>query len=144
MYTSQSHVLNCELYKVMAMKIKELHSTVVGAEVINKLRLENKFLRSRLAVFEDARTKFEYKINMAKIIRHRCEDTKIQHKKWESCGKKEDILSQPLVPRTVSVPVATVPLVPKAAMGVFSTVPLIPEVIVDISFALPPEELLLP
>ncbi|KAL2515280.1 hypothetical protein Fot_29251 [Forsythia ovata] len=27
-YTSQSHVLNCELYKVLAMKVDELHSTV--------------------------------------------------------------------------------------------------------------------
>ncbi|KAL2553532.1 Uncharacterized protein Fot_07151 [Forsythia ovata] len=36
MYTSQYHVLNCELYKVLTMKIDELHSTVVGAEDIDE------------------------------------------------------------------------------------------------------------
>ncbi|KAL2538655.1 hypothetical protein Fot_20046 [Forsythia ovata] len=30
MYTSWSHVLNCELYKVLAMKVDELRSTVGG------------------------------------------------------------------------------------------------------------------
>ncbi|KAL2538567.1 hypothetical protein Fot_19958 [Forsythia ovata] len=68
MYTSQSHVLNCELYKVLVMKIDKRHSTVMGAEDIDKLRSKNKTLRSRLAVSEDVRAKAEYKINMAETI----------------------------------------------------------------------------
>ncbi|KAL2509021.1 hypothetical protein Fot_32668 [Forsythia ovata] len=51
MYTSQSHVLNCKLYKVLAIKIDELHSTVVGAEDIDELHLKNKIFHSSLAVF---------------------------------------------------------------------------------------------
>ncbi|KAL2514574.1 hypothetical protein Fot_28545 [Forsythia ovata] len=34
MYTSQSHVLNCELYKVMAMKVDELRSNVGGMKML--------------------------------------------------------------------------------------------------------------
>ncbi|KAL2514630.1 hypothetical protein Fot_28601 [Forsythia ovata] len=45
MYTSQSHVLNCELYKVLAIKIDELCTTVGGDEDINALCSENKDLR---------------------------------------------------------------------------------------------------
>ncbi|KAL2553513.1 hypothetical protein Fot_07132 [Forsythia ovata] len=33
MYTSRSHVLNCELYKVLVMKVDELRSTVGGARI---------------------------------------------------------------------------------------------------------------
>ncbi|KAL2494046.1 hypothetical protein Fot_37803 [Forsythia ovata] len=68
MYTSRSHVLNYELYKVLAMKIGELHSTVVSAKDINKLRSENKIFHLRLAVSEDTRVKAEYKISMAETI----------------------------------------------------------------------------
>ncbi|KAL2489332.1 hypothetical protein Fot_42624 [Forsythia ovata] len=45
MYTSRSHVLNCELYKVLVMKVDELHSTVGGDKDVNALRSENKDLR---------------------------------------------------------------------------------------------------
>ncbi|KAL2515060.1 hypothetical protein Fot_29031 [Forsythia ovata] len=45
MYTSQSHVLNYELYKVLTMKVDELRSTVGGDEDVNALRSENKDLR---------------------------------------------------------------------------------------------------
>ncbi|KAL2494179.1 hypothetical protein Fot_37936 [Forsythia ovata] len=55
MYTSQSHILNYELYKVLEMKFYELHSTVVVVEDIDWLRSKNKIIRSRLAVSEDAR-----------------------------------------------------------------------------------------
>ncbi|KAL2559263.1 hypothetical protein Fot_04002 [Forsythia ovata] len=55
MSTAQSHVLNCELYKVLAMKINELCFTATGAKDIDKLRSENKILRSRLAISDDAR-----------------------------------------------------------------------------------------
>ncbi|KAL2529404.1 hypothetical protein Fot_22005 [Forsythia ovata] len=41
MNTFQSHVLNCELYKVFAMKVDELRSKVVGAEDIDTLHSEN-------------------------------------------------------------------------------------------------------
>ncbi|KAL2483323.1 Uncharacterized protein Fot_44767 [Forsythia ovata] len=34
MYTSQSHVLNCKLYKVLAMKVDELRSTVGGMRIL--------------------------------------------------------------------------------------------------------------
>ncbi|KAL2558715.1 Uncharacterized protein Fot_03454 [Forsythia ovata] len=44
MYTSQSHVLNCELYKVLAMKVDELLSTVGRDEDVDVLRSENKYL----------------------------------------------------------------------------------------------------
>ncbi|KAL2488875.1 hypothetical protein Fot_42167 [Forsythia ovata] len=57
MNTYRSHVLNCELYKVLVMKIDELHSTVVGAKDIDELRTKNKILRSKLAVSEYVRRK---------------------------------------------------------------------------------------
>ncbi|KAL2514062.1 hypothetical protein Fot_28033 [Forsythia ovata] len=68
MYTSRSHVLNYELYKVLEMKIDELRSTVGGVEDINELHTENKRLWSMLVVFKDARAKAEYKIDMARTI----------------------------------------------------------------------------
>ncbi|KAL2529617.1 hypothetical protein Fot_22218 [Forsythia ovata] len=34
MYTSRYHVLNCELYKVLAMKVDELRSTVGGMRML--------------------------------------------------------------------------------------------------------------
>ncbi|KAL2501693.1 hypothetical protein Fot_35541 [Forsythia ovata] len=45
MYTSRSHLLNCELYKVLAMKVDELHSTVGRDEDLDALRSENKDIR---------------------------------------------------------------------------------------------------
>ncbi|KAL2483096.1 hypothetical protein Fot_44540 [Forsythia ovata] len=36
MYTSRSHVLNCELYKVLAMKVGELRSTVGGMKMLTR------------------------------------------------------------------------------------------------------------
>ncbi|KAL2493776.1 Uncharacterized protein Fot_37533 [Forsythia ovata] len=52
MNTSRSHILNCELYKVLGMKIDRLHSTIMGAEDIDELHSKNKILRLRLAVFD--------------------------------------------------------------------------------------------
>ncbi|KAL2545519.1 hypothetical protein Fot_14752 [Forsythia ovata] len=72
MYTSQSHVLNCELYKVLAMKIDELHSTVGRDEDVNALRSENKDLRKRLAFSEDERTRAIYDITKAKRVQSVC------------------------------------------------------------------------
>ncbi|KAL2548460.1 hypothetical protein Fot_09990 [Forsythia ovata] len=44
MNTARSHVLNCELYKVLAMKVDKQRSTVVGTENIDVMRLENQTL----------------------------------------------------------------------------------------------------
>ncbi|KAL2528676.1 hypothetical protein Fot_21277 [Forsythia ovata] len=68
MSTVWSHILNCELYKVLEMKIDELCSTVASAEDIDELSLENKVLRSRLAFFEDAKAQAEFKIIKSKMI----------------------------------------------------------------------------
>ncbi|KAL2520754.1 hypothetical protein Fot_24677 [Forsythia ovata] len=68
MSTSRSHILNCELYKMLGMKIDELRSTVVGAQDIEELRSENKILYSRLAIFEDARAHAKFKIIKSKTI----------------------------------------------------------------------------
>ncbi|KAL2488770.1 hypothetical protein Fot_42062 [Forsythia ovata] len=62
MSTAQSHVHNCELYKVLGMKIDELRSTVMGAEDIKALRSEKKILHSRFTISEDARAQAEFKI----------------------------------------------------------------------------------
>ncbi|KAL2544460.1 hypothetical protein Fot_13693 [Forsythia ovata] len=45
MYTSRSHVLNCELYKVLAMKVNELRSTVGRDKDVNALHSKNKDFR---------------------------------------------------------------------------------------------------
>ncbi|KAL2514924.1 hypothetical protein Fot_28895 [Forsythia ovata] len=68
MYTSRSHVLNCELYKVLAMKFDELRSTVGRDEDVDALRLENKDLREQLSFSEDARARAIYDITKAKRI----------------------------------------------------------------------------
>ncbi|KAL2546663.1 hypothetical protein Fot_15896 [Forsythia ovata] len=72
MNTAQSHVFNCELYKVFVMKVDELRSTVVGAEDINALRLENHILRSKLAIFEDARARTVYDVTKSGTIKRMC------------------------------------------------------------------------
>ncbi|KAL2551910.1 hypothetical protein Fot_05529 [Forsythia ovata] len=68
MYTSRSHVLNCELYKVLVMKVDELRSTVGGDEDVNGLRSENKDLLERLAISKDARARAIYDLTKAKRI----------------------------------------------------------------------------
>ncbi|KAL2501638.1 hypothetical protein Fot_35486 [Forsythia ovata] len=45
MYTSRSHVLNCELYKLLEMKVDELRSINREDEDVEALRVENKDLR---------------------------------------------------------------------------------------------------
>ncbi|KAL2559344.1 hypothetical protein Fot_04083 [Forsythia ovata] len=72
MYTSWSHVLNCELYKVLAMKVDELRSTVREDEDVDVLRLENKDLQEQLAFTEDARARAIYDITKAKTIQKAC------------------------------------------------------------------------
>ncbi|KAL2488771.1 hypothetical protein Fot_42063 [Forsythia ovata] len=68
MSTAHSHVLDCELYKVLGMKIDKLRSTVVGADDIEALRSKQKILNSRLAVSEDARAQAEFKIIKSETI----------------------------------------------------------------------------
>ncbi|KAL2549806.1 hypothetical protein Fot_11336 [Forsythia ovata] len=72
MYTSRSHMLNCELYNILAMKVDELRSTVGRDEDVNALRSENKDLRERLAIFEDARARAIYDVAKAKRIQSIC------------------------------------------------------------------------
>ncbi|KAL2545724.1 Uncharacterized protein Fot_14957 [Forsythia ovata] len=60
MNTVQSYVLNCELYKVLEMKVDDLRSTVAGADNIDAMRLENQILRSELAIFEDSMARAIY------------------------------------------------------------------------------------
>ncbi|KAL2529627.1 hypothetical protein Fot_22228 [Forsythia ovata] len=57
MYISRSHMLNCELYKVLVMKVDELRSTVGRDKDVDALRLENKDLRKQLAFSEDTRAR---------------------------------------------------------------------------------------
>ncbi|KAL2508551.1 Uncharacterized protein Fot_32198 [Forsythia ovata] len=70
--TAQSHVLNCELYKVFAMKVNELCLTIVGAEDINALRSENNSLCARLAIVEDAREQAVFKVTKLETIQRVC------------------------------------------------------------------------
>ncbi|KAL2514525.1 hypothetical protein Fot_28496 [Forsythia ovata] len=72
MYTSRSHILNCELYKVLAMKVDELRSTVEGDEDVDTLCLENKDLWKQLAFSKDTRARAIYDITKAKMIQRAC------------------------------------------------------------------------
>ncbi|KAL2545495.1 hypothetical protein Fot_14728 [Forsythia ovata] len=65
-------MLNCKLYKVLAIKIDELRSTVGGDEDVDALRLENKDLREQLAFSEDARARDIYDITKANRIQSAC------------------------------------------------------------------------
>ncbi|KAL2545669.1 hypothetical protein Fot_14902 [Forsythia ovata] len=68
MNTYRSHVLNCEVYKVLAMKVDELCSMVTGAEDIDALRSKNKVIRARLAIVEDTRAQAVFKITKFEMI----------------------------------------------------------------------------
>ncbi|KAL2493859.1 hypothetical protein Fot_37616 [Forsythia ovata] len=65
MYTSCSHVLNCELYRMLEMKVDEIHSVIGEDEDVETMRAENKRLRARLAFSEDARTRATYDVTKA-------------------------------------------------------------------------------
>ncbi|KAL2478967.1 hypothetical protein Fot_47981 [Forsythia ovata] len=85
MYTFRSHVLNCELYKLLEMKIDELYS-VIGDDVdVEAMRAENKHLRARLAFSEDTRARAKYDVTKAQTIQKVCVDA---HKKVESMLRK--------------------------------------------------------
>ncbi|KAL2508371.1 hypothetical protein Fot_32018 [Forsythia ovata] len=72
MYTSRSHVLNCELYKLLEMKIDELRTTTGGDEDVEALRAENKDLREQLVFSEDARARAIYDVAKAERIQGVC------------------------------------------------------------------------
>ncbi|KAL2559266.1 hypothetical protein Fot_04005 [Forsythia ovata] len=65
MYTSHSHVLNCELYKILEMKVDKIHSVIGEDEDAEAMRAKIKCLRARLAFSEDARTRATYDVTKA-------------------------------------------------------------------------------
>ncbi|KAL2549729.1 hypothetical protein Fot_11259 [Forsythia ovata] len=72
MYTSRSHVLNCELYKILEMKVDEIHSVLGEDEDAEAMRAEIKRLRARLAFSEDARTCATYDTTKVQTIQKAC------------------------------------------------------------------------
>ncbi|KAL2545542.1 hypothetical protein Fot_14775 [Forsythia ovata] len=72
MYTSRSHVLNCELYKILEMKVDEIHSVIGEDEDAEAMRAEIKRLRVRLAFSEDVRTRAMYDVTKAQTIQKTC------------------------------------------------------------------------
>ncbi|KAL2557351.1 hypothetical protein Fot_02090 [Forsythia ovata] len=72
MYTSRSHVLNCELYKMLEMKVDEIQFVLGEDENAEAMRAEIKRLRARLAFSEDARTRATYDVTKAQTIQKAC------------------------------------------------------------------------
>ncbi|KAL2521364.1 hypothetical protein Fot_25287 [Forsythia ovata] len=72
MYTSRSHVLNCELYKMLEMKVDEIHFALGEDEDVEAMRAEIKRLRARLVFSEDARTRATYDVTKAQTIQKAC------------------------------------------------------------------------
>ncbi|KAL2544435.1 hypothetical protein Fot_13668 [Forsythia ovata] len=72
MYTSRSHVLNCELYKMLEMKVDEIHSVLGEVEDAEAMRAEIKHLRARLVFSEDAQTRATYDVTKVQIIQKAC------------------------------------------------------------------------
>ncbi|KAL2546510.1 hypothetical protein Fot_15743 [Forsythia ovata] len=68
LYTSRSHVLNCEVYKILEMKVDEIHSVLGEDEDAEAMLVEIKRLRARLAFSEDARTRATYDVAKAQTI----------------------------------------------------------------------------
>ncbi|KAL2559105.1 hypothetical protein Fot_03844 [Forsythia ovata] len=68
MYTSRSHVLNCELYKVLEMKVDELRFVIGRDEDVEALRAENKNLQGQLAFSEDAMARATYDVMKVQTI----------------------------------------------------------------------------
>ncbi|KAL2529338.1 hypothetical protein Fot_21939 [Forsythia ovata] len=74
MYTSRSHVLNYELYKMLEMKVDELSSVIREDEDVEAMRAENKDLWARLTFSEDARACATYDVMKARTIQKACVD----------------------------------------------------------------------
>ncbi|KAL2528866.1 hypothetical protein Fot_21467 [Forsythia ovata] len=71
MYTSLSHVLNCELYKMLEMKVDEIQSVLGEDKNAEAMRAEIKRLRARLAFSEDVRSRATYDVTKAQTFRRR-------------------------------------------------------------------------
>ncbi|KAL2554111.1 hypothetical protein Fot_07730 [Forsythia ovata] len=86
MYTSRSHVLNCELYKLLEIKFVELCFTTGGDEDVEALRAENKDLQEQLVFSEDARARATYDVINAMTIQKTCVNTqKTVESQLKSC-----------------------------------------------------------
>ncbi|KAL2489272.1 hypothetical protein Fot_42564 [Forsythia ovata] len=72
MYTSRSHVLNCELYKMLEMKVDEIQSALGEDENAKAMRAEIKRLRARLAFSEDTQSRVTYDVTKAQTIQKAC------------------------------------------------------------------------
>ncbi|KAL2519981.1 hypothetical protein Fot_23904 [Forsythia ovata] len=72
MYTSRSHVLNCELYKMLEMRVAEIQSALGEGENAEAMRAEIKRLRARLVFSEDARSRATYDVTKAQTIQKAC------------------------------------------------------------------------
>ncbi|KAL2501462.1 hypothetical protein Fot_35310 [Forsythia ovata] len=72
MYTSRSHVLNCELYKILEMRVDEIQSALREDENAEAMRAEIKRLRARLAFSEDAWSRATYDAMKAQTIQKAC------------------------------------------------------------------------
>ncbi|KAL2550515.1 hypothetical protein Fot_12045 [Forsythia ovata] len=72
MYTSRSHVLNCELYKILEMKVDEIQSALGEDENVEVMRAEIKRLKARLVFSEDARSRATYDVTKAQTIQKAC------------------------------------------------------------------------
>ncbi|KAL2508763.1 hypothetical protein Fot_32410 [Forsythia ovata] len=73
MNTARSHLLNYELYKVLA-GYKE--SKAIGSKDSDELHLENKILFSKLDLVKEARWQAEYKAMKAETIQKVCNNAK--------------------------------------------------------------------
>ncbi|KAL2545983.1 hypothetical protein Fot_15216 [Forsythia ovata] len=86
MYSSCSHVLNCELYELLEMKIDKLCSTARRDEDVEALRAENKDLRKQLVFSEEARARTTYGVVKARTIQRACVDAqKTAESQLKSC-----------------------------------------------------------
>ncbi|KAL2478881.1 hypothetical protein Fot_47895 [Forsythia ovata] len=72
MYTSHSHVLNCELYKMLEMKVDEIQSALGEDKNAEAMRVEIKRLRARLTFSEDAWRRATYDVRKAQTIQNAC------------------------------------------------------------------------
>ncbi|KAL2553869.1 Uncharacterized protein Fot_07488 [Forsythia ovata] len=71
-YTSRSHVLNCELYRMLEMKVDEIHSVLGEDEDAEAMRAEIKRLRAPLVFSEDVQTRATYDVMKAQTIHKAC------------------------------------------------------------------------
>ncbi|KAL2483279.1 hypothetical protein Fot_44723 [Forsythia ovata] len=72
MYTSRSHVLNCELYKMLEMKVDEIQSALGENENAVVMRAKIKRLQARLVFSEDTRSRTTYDVTKAQTIQKAC------------------------------------------------------------------------